>query len=477
MLCNIDPNVIEDAKRIFTLLCYAQSPLRLEELIEGVAVDIDSASFNVKRRLQTADDIHQICSGLVEIDDLVKDVDPKLNIKIVRIAHLSVQEYLRSEQIQVDKAAKFSLVHGTAHAEIALICLIYLLEPGLSSIESNASFRRKFPLAYFAARCWRYHYNHAEDQIMKLESTIRDLFQSQSSWLTWIQLCDPDQSIADALEEDQSSYTVASPIYYAAYLGLDRILDQLLGDIVKNPTKYIKSRVVVSKIVYFPETLADTHEYLQELLGEVQARKFQLISNVDFNINAQGGTWATPLHAGSALGNERVVQLLLKHGANINAQDVRAGTPLQVASYRGHDRIMQLLLINNADVNAQGGCGNALIAASLKNHAGAVRMLLEKGADVNASGNSGTALQIAARRGYEAVIQLLIENGADVNALGARGNLTAFQMAARRSDEKIAALLIKEGADVNAHGRAPTALQWASEFGRERIVNFLIENV
>lgn len=54
---------------------------------------------------------------------------------VVRIAHFSVQEYLESERIQHHKAAIFSLTGTTAHVEIARVCLIYLLDPGLSHEE------------------------------------------------------------------------------------------------------------------------------------------------------------------------------------------------------------------------------------------------------------------------------------------------------------------------------------------------------
>ncbi|KAL8991075.1 MAG: hypothetical protein Q9169_007954, partial [Polycauliona sp. 2 TL-2023] len=40
MLCNIDGYLAEDARRILTLLCFASRPLKVEELIDGVAVEI-----------------------------------------------------------------------------------------------------------------------------------------------------------------------------------------------------------------------------------------------------------------------------------------------------------------------------------------------------------------------------------------------------------------------------------------------------
>lgn len=43
MLCNIDDHLIEDARRILTLLCFAARPLTVPELIDGIAVEIEGS--------------------------------------------------------------------------------------------------------------------------------------------------------------------------------------------------------------------------------------------------------------------------------------------------------------------------------------------------------------------------------------------------------------------------------------------------
>ena len=69
MLCNIDQANVEDARRIFTLLCSALRPLLVSELIDGIAIELSGqARLNLKRRLRDPDDIHQICPGLIDID-------------------------------------------------------------------------------------------------------------------------------------------------------------------------------------------------------------------------------------------------------------------------------------------------------------------------------------------------------------------------------------------------------------------------
>ena len=157
MLCNIDHGLVEDARRILTLLCFAVRPLTVRELIDGVAVKInDQPGLNYKGRLQGFSDLHTICPGLIDIN-----LDTTQETETVQIAHFSVQEYLESERIRHQKAAIFSSVSLTAHSEIAQICLVYLLEHDLSSSPLDQNVLEKFPWAHFSAMYWNHHYQNA----------------------------------------------------------------------------------------------------------------------------------------------------------------------------------------------------------------------------------------------------------------------------------------------------------------------------
>lgn len=163
MLCNIDKPVTEDARRILTLLCFAARPLTVPELIDGIAVEIEgSIGLNHKRWLQDSDDILDICPGFADIGlnaDLTKKTYyEEYSAPTVRIAHFSIQEYLESERIRHQRAAMFSSYSVTAHAEIAQIRLVYLLESDLCSSVLDYFLLQKFPLAQFAAMYWYPHY-------------------------------------------------------------------------------------------------------------------------------------------------------------------------------------------------------------------------------------------------------------------------------------------------------------------------------
>lgn len=54
------------------------------------------------------------------------------------------------------------------------------------------------------------------------------------------------------------------------------------------------------------------------------------------------------------LGEEKLIQLLLKSGVNINAVDNHKDTSLHLATKNGHEKVVQILLENGANVNAEG---------------------------------------------------------------------------------------------------------------------------
>ncbi|KAL4972292.1 hypothetical protein BDW66DRAFT_144549 [Aspergillus desertorum] len=116
---------------------------------ESYAVDL-SEPFRVDHEARQLDEegILEICPGLIEV------LRPQNNKgepgqSVVRIAHFSIREYLVSETIREQKAAKSSVRVMRSHRDIACICLAYLLEPGL--LKANDP-KIEYPLASYAGR-------------------------------------------------------------------------------------------------------------------------------------------------------------------------------------------------------------------------------------------------------------------------------------------------------------------------------------
>ena len=315
MFCNIDDDLIDDVRRILTLLCFAYRPLTLQELIEGIAVDTgERPGLTPGRRLQDADDIRDICSAFVNIDNiedpaLIPDSNDQKR-SIIRIAHFSVQEYLVSTRILQSKAKIFSIDQSSAHAEIAQICLIYLLEDGLRSPHFDKHLIEHYPLSHFAATYWHRHYKDTVESASKSDIFILNLFQNQQSFDIWLRLHDVDEDWSSKIRFDQRTDKIISPIYYTSLLGLGKTLSTLGNEY---PTKEISKQI-----------------NLQEC-----------------------GQHGNALQAASRRGHQNIVQLLLENGADINAQGGGYGNALQAASDEGHQNIVQLLLENGATKHAK----------------------------------------------------------------------------------------------------------------------------
>ncbi len=204
----------------------------------------------------------------------------------------------------------------------------------------------------------------------------------------------------------------------------------------------------------------------------------QILLNEKIDVNAQAGIYGTALAAASREGHEKIVQILLNKKADVNAQGGAYGPALTAASREGHEKIVQILLNKKADVNAQAGryYGTALTAASAEGHEKIVQILLDKKVDVNAQGGAyGTALTAASAEGHEKIVQILLNKKADVNAQGGAYG-TALTAASAEGHEKIVQILLDKKADVNAQGGTyDTALAAASLGGHEKIVQILLD--
>ena len=315
MFCSIDDHPIEDARRTLTLLCFAYRPLTVEELIDGIAVDThEPMGLNCSRRLQDVDDIRDICSGFVEIDFIEGQIYANDSIddimSVVRIAHFSVQEYLESTRILKSKAAVFGMHRASAHAEIAQICLSYLLDDGLRSPLFDRHLVEQFPLSHFAAMYWYRHCKDAAASDVKLESSVLSLFNNRQSIVNWIKMYDVSIPPRRGINFGRPTNDIRSSFCYASCLGLDKTLSNILS---QYPAP---SGILPSDPLHYD--------------------------------------YGKSLHEASENGHQETVQVLLDKGVDVNTLDLFHGDALYLASSRGHQNIVQVSLDRGANVNTWG---------------------------------------------------------------------------------------------------------------------------
>jgi len=362
ILGSIEEQYREAAHTALQWLAFSVRPLRLEEIVEVVAVVLGGSTGFLDERPSNPQDALGICSSLVTIssnsndelpdtsndglsdasNDDLSDTSNKQTSQIY-LAHYSVKEYLTSDRILAGSASAFACFETSANRNITELCLTYL-----SSFERPDTLTygslTAFPLLSYASRFWFKHAQTANEE-MGLDPVIVKFLNEAKSLILLNRLLDVHPSYEGEAFFRITPSKVGSPLYYASYYGLSRVA---------------------------------------AMLAEGGA-----------DVNAQGGDYGNALQA-AAYNSEDVslIKLLLEAGADVNAQGGKYGNALQAAAKASNMLTVKLLLEAGADVNAQGGhYGNALQAAIWnRENVTVIKLLLKAGADVNFSVKSMTML-------------------------------------------------------------------------------------
>ena len=390
------------AQRVLECLVVAVRPLRVAELAEVFAVDLDDAEgvprLNVDWRWEDQDQALLIaCSSLISIVEPIdddSDVEPSVNdsvvessdSRVVQFSHFSVKEFLTSSRLAAASAEvspyRINLKH--AHTILAQVCLGALLQIH-DAVDGKTP--RDHALARYAARHWTTHAQFGEVS-PRLQEGMEYLFDpDKPHFADWLSIYD-----IDTMPSLESTFfmsgkfekSAARPVYYAALCGFRDLVEHL-----------------VSK---YPRDVNDDGGYYgRPLVAALAGEYFEtadLLRHYGADSHVQGKTnkW-TPLHSATYFGNLDIVRKLIEYDADISAKDLFGRTPLFMAS----DGVY------------------------LKDR-GVIRLLVERGADVNALADNGsTPLHRASSFEALEVVSLLLEHGADVEAVNRYGN-TALQV-------------------------------------------------
>ncbi|KAK4220446.1 hypothetical protein QBC38DRAFT_208355, partial [Podospora fimiseda] len=313
MIQRIPVELEKDAIRLLQFLVHSERPLKLAEVKEVIAtqVEYEPRGFDVKRRLFREIDVLDYCPSLVTVIDTTD--------KELHLAHFSVKEYLLQEN-------QFRVT--TASISITKTCLTYLTDIKGSCQE----IKRDFPLARYAAKVWAG--NAASAQASEdIVPAIVSFLENEVTFQRWTRLYQADRNW-----DDDPGPPRGSRLYYACFAGLIAPVRDLIG----------KGADVNVQGGYYGNALQAA-----SLGGHQEIVKLLLDKGAD--VNAQGGQYGNALQAASWGGDQEIVKLLLDKGADVNAQGGDYGNALQAASWGGHQEIVKLLLDKGADVNAQGG--------------------------------------------------------------------------------------------------------------------------
>ena len=499
-----------DVVRLLQWLAFSARPLALLEMAEVFGIDRDELRFDPDQRPREPRAILGICSSLVTVshnprtceddnndDDTSSLFRPLASVRefgTLSLAHLSVKEYLISEQIRTHSSLSYYyLDEKLSDSAMSRDCLVYLLQFGTVDCLCHQSEALK-SFGRYAAKCWITHARSNDGVIQNdvLKLAARLLF-SGAHFNNWITLFDVDQ-VYDVDYSSGTLHNVPRPLYYASLLGLGQIANELVS-------RRALANLNLAEGHYgsaFAAASAEGHQEVVQMLLEngadvnmaggeygsalasasANGRKevVQMLLENGADVNMAGGEYGSALASASANGRKEVVQMLLEKGANVNMAGGEYGSALGSAT--GHKEVVQILLENGANVNMVGGeYGSALVSASRRGHKEVVQMLLEKGANVNmAGGHYGSALASASAEGHREVVEILLENGANVNmVVGEYGS--ALASASVNGRIEAVQVLLENGADVNmAGGENGSALASASIHGHKEVVQVLLQN-
>ncbi|ATZ57686.1 hypothetical protein BCIN_15g02370 [Botrytis cinerea B05.10] len=322
ILQQIDVDHQSEVSKILQALTVAVKRLNVEELVEILAIDIDSdlPCFDEDSRLLNPEIILSICSSLVTKFEPRSGQDEELKTKwkrdlpsqesgssspAVKLAHASVADYLTQST-----TSPFHFTQYTARQFMAQACLAYLLNPEFSQGHEQKLLKsryRKYPFLRHLTLNWpRYVNREPGDPDDYLAPRTRKLLRAflethklehGGNFAFWLGMMMPSAI-------GKESFVLRThPLYYAASFGLEDIV-----------------RIIL-----------DTEP--------------------DIDINALGGrAHATALHVACYREHYKVAKLLLERGADPDIPNVLGESPLYWARPNNPDgNMVELLLEHGAN--------------------------------------------------------------------------------------------------------------------------------
>jgi ankyrin repeat protein len=481
------------AHRLLQCLTVAMRPLRVEELAEVLAFELDTTGGEIPRYhpdWRWEDQEHAVLSACSSLITIVNSE----NSRVIQFSHFSVKEYLTSERLSTASGdvPRYHIALEPAHLILARACLGVLLSVDNNNKEYDAR-RDKggneysdecMPLRQYAAEHWTSHAQVGNGSSC-LKDAMEALFDSNKPYFgQWIPIYDPY-----FYHPSEQTH-----LYFAALHGFYDLVQHLIN---RHPEQVTHDDASYSPLV--AALLPQEHVRVAELLvkhgarvhirgdpplcraighsngGRVNAVHFLLKHGAQ--VNAGDMELMTPLHHAAKVGCPEVARILLEHGADIALQNVDGQVPLHLMSDRGYkdegERLVlaRLLLVGRcAEVNAQDMYGNTpLHCASYNGRPKIFQLLLAQGANAHAEDNRGRNPLHRMMSEYIGgidtqdvlkVTELLLEQGVDVNVLDMNRETPLHVASSLRLLENIR-LLLGRGAKAdaqNVHGQTPLHL-------------------
>lgn len=244
ILLRINEDHRGSALKILQWLCFAARPVTIQEAAEVLAVDLDGPCYDPELKPLDPRDILFLCSTLVTSATFSAADEPEIlptydeydfvydESQVIRLAHLSVKDYLLSGRIKSTKVSFFAVEPRLTNLLITQSCLVYLLQPSFATDQFHKQHLmdrlNRYPLYHYAAHFWPFHIeasgnNDIDDKTWRLLVQFFDTRNTRNggNYVAWVLALTPGIKTALAIR--------TQPLYYAASFGNTSLIRKLLS--------------------------------------------------------------------------------------------------------------------------------------------------------------------------------------------------------------------------------------------------------
>ncbi|KAF5703419.1 ankyrin protein [Fusarium mundagurra] len=393
------------AKRIMQFVMFANKPLDLSELVEGIAITSDTKTLDdvQSNSLREKSYVFELCGSLVRESQATSKID---------LAHYSVYQFLQSPKIEGHRENELYLDRSLSNIELLTACIRYLTIENVSTggiaEEVEAALEdddlyispevfANTPFLQHAVSNWPAYASKISEAELKniWTSVLLPFFEPSSNFFKfWVRK-------ARYLHGYYKYPPGITPLHVAAAHGLPSLAKILLED-----SHLSKATWQISKAKVGSRTP------LHMAIENGQSSVIELLLGLDLT-DSTDERGRTPLHLAIECANEEAVTKLISAGANVNHCEADGRTPLFIAIENNWDGLAtQLAEMASQHTTMPDGRGPLHLAAQTGSATWmkCLTLAFPPRAINNRDSRGWTPLLYAVDRGHLDVVKLLLSN-------------------------------------------------------------------
>lgn len=484
------------AKQVYSWVKHAAEPLTVEILAQAIQMSTSpgGTKFTGIGYDEFYDDVQQSLRGIVVRDGLEVSFSDEVFYQLPGIGTYRTTDETQQQTYR-------------AHADMAAVCLRYLLSPegqamltslsvenqGIEDPEGSLLMLPRNSLVSYALRFWMVHYRASGDH--RPIDLVRELFQDRDKRQTW---AEAHYVTSNPFTRIQREYL--SPLPYMSMFGFDEcVLEQIETEkqsegwtktcwlAITEAARSGHSKTVSLLLDHTVVDFAGLREALQWAANYGRGGALDMLTAKAREI--EGFQWPQYiLHRAAVAGLENLISALIDAGHDVNEMDATGKRrAIHAAVGSGHDRVVKLLLDSGrVDITLLNYVNDSpLMLAVALGSPETLELLIAAGASLDVYDNLGSPpLRAAIDYAQHKAVGILIDaqvssDRGDINVINNERDepMVPIVEAANNGFRECTRVLIDKGADVNKYARYGNALVQAVVGGPYiDICRMLLEN-